>query len=165
MQLPYTSLLRMHGWVGSLVKSACFDDSGKLLREKAFAKSISGKYNFCRENFADFSLMLQTDTTPPNFVEKTFTNSHKTSQNPQKFSPSNVSCCKATGAFSGNIGKLFSVLNLVTDNCLAIWCILFLHCMGKKLVLSNSCACVAITACCSSCVCVESSYICISCSL
>jgi len=67
----------MHGWVGSLVKSACFDDSGKLSREKAFAKSISGKYNFCRENFTDFSLMLQTDTTPPNFVEKTFTNSHK----------------------------------------------------------------------------------------
>ena len=156
MQLPYTSLLRI--LLASMIAESF--RGKKLLRNQLVGNTI-----FAEKTFADCLLMLQTDTTPPNFVEKTFTNSHKTSQNSQKFSPSNISCCKATGAFSGNIGKLFSVLNLVTDNHLAIWCILFLHCMGKKLVLSNSCACVAITACCSSCVCVESSYICISCSL
>ena len=37
---------------------------------------IGGKYDFHKENFC--SLVLPKDTTPPNFVEKTFTNSHKT---------------------------------------------------------------------------------------
>ena len=49
------------------------------------------KYDFVEKTFADCSLVLPMNATPPNFAKKLFTNSHKTLINLQKFSPSKVS--------------------------------------------------------------------------
>ena len=54
--------------------------SGKLSREKTFADWW--KYDFRGENFRG----LLTFATPPNFTEKTFTNSHKTTKSSKVFS-------------------------------------------------------------------------------
>ena len=60
--------------------------SGKLSREKL--SQIGEKYDFHWENLRRLlAFTMPKDTTPPNFVEKTFANSHK----PRKFSPSKVS--------------------------------------------------------------------------
>lgn len=39
---------------------------------------IGGKYDFQEKTFADCLLVLSKNATSPNFIEKTFTNSHKT---------------------------------------------------------------------------------------
>ena len=41
---------------------------------------------FVENTFADWLLVLPKDATPPNFVEKTFANSHKTSKFAKVFS-------------------------------------------------------------------------------
>ena len=47
------------------------------MREKT--SQIGEKYDFCGENFCGLiARAVLKDTTPPNFTEKTFTNSHKT---------------------------------------------------------------------------------------
>ena len=52
--------------------------SRKLLREKTFQIGKK-KYDFRGENFHGlFAFATPKDTTPQNFVEKTFMNSHKT---------------------------------------------------------------------------------------
>ena len=51
---------------------------------------IGEKYNFREENFHRLlTFAAPMDATPPNFMQKTFTNSHKP-QNSQKFLPSKV---------------------------------------------------------------------------
>ena len=53
---------------------------------------IGEKYNFHRENFRGLlAFAVPKDAMPPNFVEKTFVNSHKTVKF-VKFSPSKVFC-------------------------------------------------------------------------
>ena len=48
---------------------------------------IGEKYNFCRENFHGLlAFATPKDATPPNFAEKTFTNSHKTAKFAEVFS-------------------------------------------------------------------------------
>ena len=62
--------------------------SGKLSREKTFANWW--KIRFRWENFRRLlAFAVPKDTMPPNFAEKTFTDSHKT-RNLRKFSPSKV---------------------------------------------------------------------------
>ena len=46
--------------------------SGKISKEKSFAKLVKKKYNFCAENFADCSLDPSKDVTPQNYMEKAF---------------------------------------------------------------------------------------------
>ena len=54
--------------------------SGKLSREETFVK-FGEKDNICGENFCRLlAFAVPKDTTPPNFTEKTFTNSHKTAK-------------------------------------------------------------------------------------
>ena len=48
--------------------------SETLLREKTLVDNAM----LTEKTFIDYWLVLPKDTTPPNFVEKTFTNSHKT---------------------------------------------------------------------------------------
>ena len=64
----------------------CVPYSGNFQGRKL--SQIGEKYNFHRENFCGLlTHAVPKDTTPPNFMEKTFVNSHKM-QNVQKFSPS-----------------------------------------------------------------------------
>jgi len=54
---------------------------------------ISEKYDFRGENFSGLlACAVSKDTTPLNFVEKTFTNSQKKTRNSWNFSPLKVSC-------------------------------------------------------------------------
>ena len=54
--------------------------TGKLLR-------IGEKYDFCGENFRRLlAFAVPKDATPPNFVEKTFANGHKTTKFTKVFS-------------------------------------------------------------------------------
>ena len=62
--------------------------SRKFLWEKTFVNWLKKNF-FMEKTFADCSLVPPKDVLPPNFVEKAFENSHKTS-NLIKFSPSKV---------------------------------------------------------------------------
>ena len=53
---------------------------GKLPREKNLCELVKKKKKFVEKTFADCSLLPPKDATPPNFAEKTFVNSHKTSK-------------------------------------------------------------------------------------
>ena len=48
-----------------------------MFKGENFCK-LAEKCDFHGETFADCSLVLQTDTKPPNLMEKTIANSHKT---------------------------------------------------------------------------------------
>ena len=54
----------------------CLPYSGELSRKKTFANWW--KIRFSQRRLVDCSLVLPKDTTPPNFMEKSFMNSHKT---------------------------------------------------------------------------------------
>ena len=55
-------------------------------RERKLSQ-IGEKYDFCREWFRGLlAFAVPKDTTPPNFMEKTFTNSHKTTKFAKVFS-------------------------------------------------------------------------------
>ena len=63
----------MHLTVGRTIQRETFEGE-KLSR-------IGENYDYCRENFRGLvACALPKDTTPPNFTEKTFVNSHKTAK-------------------------------------------------------------------------------------
>ena len=52
--------------------------SGKISKEKSFAKLVEKNTIFVQKTFADCSLDPSKDVTPQNYMEKTFANIHKT---------------------------------------------------------------------------------------